>query len=182
MDEKIVYNSVTYGLEDLIEKLEIQLISGSTKLFMETNFSSLNTFEIFTKSLGRCFEIDFGQFDASPNNVQITTKLHTYIYINLPGQFSNEDSTSKVEVKIRNRLFIEVTYEVLKMNFEKSCKKYPGKLTYDKCKFAAAEDTMRANVGCVVPYMNSKLPICSNKSSMNQVKKENICISSFIFN
>ena len=74
MDEKIVYNSVTYGLEDLIEKLEIQLISGSTKLFMETNFSSLNTFEIFTKSLGRCFEIDFGQFDASPNNVQITTK------------------------------------------------------------------------------------------------------------
>ena len=182
MDEKLVYNLVTYGLEDLIEKLEIQPISGSTKMFIGQNISSLNTYEYSTRFLGRCFEIDIRQFDAIPSAVVMTTKLHIYIYINLPGQFSNADSKSKVEIKIRNKLFIEVTYEVLKMNFEKSCRKYSHELTYDKCKFAAAEEAMHANLGCAVPHMNSKLPVCSNKSSINQVMKENICISSFIFN
>jgi hypothetical protein len=135
MDEKLVYKSVTYGLENLLEKLEIQLISGSTKMFIGQNISSLNTHVYSTRFVGRCFEIDIRQFAEIPSAVVMTTKLHIYIYINLHGQFSNADSKSKVEVKIRNTLFIEVTYEVLKINFEKSCRIIhtdPSNLRYEQ--------------------------------------------------
>ena len=142
---------------------------------MGQNWSILKFHKILTRHLSRCFKIYFGQFDAIPTAVKITTKLQTYIYINLPGQFSNNAAKSKVELKIKNRLSIEVTYEVLKMNFEKCCKKYPGKLPYDRCKFDAFEDTMQAN--CTVPYMNSKLPICTNKSTINPVKKLKSCMT-----
>ena len=36
------------------------------------------------------------------------------------GTFSNYDPISKVEVALGNALFIEVTYEVLKIRFEKT--------------------------------------------------------------
>ena len=169
MDEKRVYNLITYDLQNLIEKLEIKLSSGLSHIFIGQNLSSLVVFQIFTKSLGCCFEIDIGQFETSAADIQITTKHHLYIYINLPGQFSSDDSRSKLEAFIGDKLYIDVTYEVLKMKYEKTCQKYPGSLTYDKCIFSAIEDSYKTKLGCTVPFILSNLSICRNHTLIKQV-------------
>ena len=64
---------------------------------------------MFFSTLGRCFEI---QIDISKKSavasVEFLTNFPVYIYVNMPGQTTNEDSKSKVEVKMKQRLFIDV--------------------------------------------------------------------------
>ena len=125
--------------------------------------------EILSRSLGRCFEIDLGQFDEGVRSVEIVTNLQAYVYINLPGQFNNDDSKSKVEIKMNKKLFIEVTYEVLKMNFENDCRKYKDDFTYDFCTFHFMDTIMKKRVGCTVPYHTSDLTVCKSRNESIQV-------------
>ena len=41
-------------------------------------------------------------------SVEFLTRVPVYIYVNMPGQTTNEDSKSKVEVKMKQRLYIDV--------------------------------------------------------------------------
>ena len=72
----------------------------------------MTTFEVFMTTLGRCFEITMN-FSGSAKPVaavEFLTRVPVYIYVNMPGQTTNEDSKSKVEVKLKQRLYIDVTF------------------------------------------------------------------------
>ena len=63
---------------------------------------------MFSTTLGRCFEIEMKIPNLAISNVEIFTNTPVYIYVVMPGQFTNEASKSKVETKMKQRLYIDV--------------------------------------------------------------------------
>ena len=121
-------------------------------------------------SLGKCFEISLDQFQEPLAHVLIYTKLPAYIYTNIAGQFRHSDSYSKVEVKPKHSLFIELSYEVIMQNEDTACKRYLT-ATYDACCEREAEKEMQKRLNCTVPFTNSpgNLSICTEKDKTSKV-------------
>ena len=59
-------------------------------------------------------------------SVSLVTFVPIYLYVNIPGQFHNGDSYSKIEVLLHECLFIELTYEILIQNDASTCRKFKG--------------------------------------------------------
>ena len=104
--------------------------------------------------------------------IDVKTTLPTYAYINLPGQYFNWDSNSKVEIYIGKSLFIEATYDVILMNFEDSCVKYTRENTYDLCNTEALTNFMEKHVGCTIPFAESHLTICRKNETKKVSKRD----------
>ena len=82
---------------------------------------NITTREIRYLNMGKCFEINLDQFDEPLGYIEFYLKMSGYIYVNSEGQFHNRDSFSKVEVKLGNCLWIELTYEVINQTMEATC-------------------------------------------------------------
>ena len=86
--------------------------------------SNLNSREIRSPNYGKCFEIDLSKLNQTIESVSLETLLPIYVYVNIPGQFHNGDSYSKIEVTLRQCLFIELSYEILIQNDHSSCRRW----------------------------------------------------------
>ena len=62
-------------------------------------------------TLGRCHQIQIKADNKPVSAVEFIAKVPIYIYVNMAGQFTNENSKSKVEVKVQQRLYIDVRIE-----------------------------------------------------------------------
>ena len=101
---------VSHGFIALVLEINVKLTNGEKRSFKAENINLLSTFEVFMTTLGRCYEIQL-MFSGKPQPVaavEFLTRVPVYIYVNMPGQTTNEDSKSKVEVKMKQRLYIDV--------------------------------------------------------------------------
>ncbi len=70
------------------------------------------------------FEISLQQFNEPLESVEFNLKMSSYIYVNSVGQWHDQDSFSKVDVKIGNCLWLELTYEVINRTLEGTCRRW----------------------------------------------------------
>ena len=99
----------------MVLQIIVKLTTGEKLSFKAETINRLTTFEVFMATLGRCYEIQL-KFSGKPQpvaSVEFLTRVPVYIYVNMPGQTTNEDSKSKVEAKLRQRLYIDVTFLVI---------------------------------------------------------------------
>ena len=97
----------------MVREIHVKLTTGGEKLsFNAENLDRLTTSKVFMTTLGLCYEIQlkFSGKHQPVASVEFRTRVPVYIYVNMPGQTTNEDSKSKVEVKMMQRLYIDVNY------------------------------------------------------------------------
>ena len=164
----MVFRNATYNIEDILHNTKIKFVNGEKKSFEEDEIHNITTFEVFQSTLGRCFELTLELMDVAVVSVEFNANFPIYIYVNMPGQTTNENSKSKVEVKMKQRLFIDVTYEVFELNDEEKCFKYSQEYSYDNCNFNGLEKYF-TNVGCSVPYVKSNVSVCKDKDLISKV-------------
>ena len=170
-DAKTIFKTVTQDFDALIHYISFRFSSGLIKKYVGNNTDTLNVFEIYSVSFGRCYEIALSQFSNGIHIVEIVTNFDAYVYVNLPGQFNNDGSKSRVVITKNKMLFIEVTYEVLKMTSEETCKKYNSTQTYDCCTYQALAKVMGKHLQCTVPYHRSNMTICAGENNAKEVSQ-----------
>ena len=98
--------------------------------------------------------------------VDLVSKMPLYVFLNLPGQFYHEDARSKIQVNNGESLFLDVTYEVLKINNDPSCSHYDDHASYDRCKLEQVGDFLDQTLGCRVPFIeNTSSLMCQNETA-----------------
>ena len=126
MDEREIFEKVTFSFNDIVENITIRFPMKRNNTKGERRKRTVKpenipTREIRYLNMGKCFEINLDQFDEPLGYIEFYLKMSGYIYVNSEGQFHNRDSFSKVEVKLGNCLWIELTYEVINQTMEGTC-------------------------------------------------------------
>ena len=93
----------------MIRNFNIKFATGEKLEYNEQSVSNITTAEVFQTTLGRCHQIEIQANNRAVSAVELFAKVPVYIYVNMAGQFTNENSKSKVEVKVQQRLYIDVT-------------------------------------------------------------------------
>ena len=63
------------------------------------SMKDIKTRTIRVPSMGKCYEINLEQFNASIVKATLVFKMEGYVWVNMNGQFHNQDSHSKLVVK-----------------------------------------------------------------------------------
>ena len=92
----------------MIRNINIKFATGDKLEYNETFIKNITTAEVFQTTLGRCHQIQIQADNKAVTSVEFITHVPVYIYVNMPGQFTNVNSKSKVEVKVQQRLYIDV--------------------------------------------------------------------------
>ena len=141
---------------------------GGDNVTYSGTFQNLNMTEKGQPTFGRCFEIYFMNKSDNVYDVTVTFYKTIYIYFNLPQQFWNDDYKSKIQANVGERLFLDITYDILKNNFAQNCKSYDHQ-SYDLCKDTQVEKEIINKFDCTVPFFStSKYKLCSTKESTYQ--------------
>jgi hypothetical protein len=148
---------------------------------MDIDPGSVVTREIKYPSFGKCFEIELDQFGEPVQYVHFYLKEPAYVYVSTKGHFHNSDSYAKVDVKLKQCLFIDLTYEVIKQNANSQCKRYTEE-TYDVCCERAAESHLVGVYNCTAPFINSpnNVSVCTDKSKTSKVSNSKGIIEVYI--
>ena len=93
----------------VIRNATVKLVSGEKHKYTKSTIQEITTYVVFFSTLGKCFELKIDFSHQAVASVELMTNFPVYIYVNMPGQTTNEDSKSKVEVKMKQRLFIDVS-------------------------------------------------------------------------
>ena len=125
---KSIFKDVTHKLENLLDGFIVQFKTGRK---MET-FRDLNITEHGHRTYGKCYEISFSNYFENVFFVDVVPKMSVYVYLNLPHQFWNLDSRSKVQVNLEETLFLDVSYDLLKSNHDENCKNYGNSQVNDE--------------------------------------------------
>ena len=171
-----VFDMVAHKLGEIVENMEFLMVhdgkENKTMLSGNQLQHLLEAREILNPTYGRCFEIDLAKLNQTIESVSIATHVPIYLYVNIPGQFHNGDSYSKIEVLLQECLFIELTYEILIQNDASTCRKFNKSETYDECSERAALENLTGEYGCTAPYLTSPpcLPICQGQEKAKQVE------------
>ena len=85
--------------------------------------------------------------------------------------FNNADSTSKLEVKLGEKLYMEMSYDILKSNFGENCKTYSNidKIdTYDNCVTSEIEKRSIEQFNCSLPFIkiSTQYSVCKGKDAI----------------
>ena len=170
-----IFQEVTYPLADLIDTMELGVLydlEGQTVLRLKAE--EIVARQIYHNYFGKCFEIHLAQFARPLKYARFNVKLSTNVYINPVGHFHNRDSFSKVEVNLKESLYIDVSYEIIIQNEEKHCRKYIEE-TYDSCTERALEAELINLYNCSVPFLYSKVastPICHGRDLPSKARME----------
>merc|ERR1711994_472913 len=144
-----------HKIEEIVENMEFLMVhdgkENKTMLSGNQLQHLLEAREILNPTYGRCFEIDLAKLNQTIESVSIATHVPIYLYVNIPGQFHNGDSYSKIEVLLHECLFIELTYEILIQNDASTCRKFNKSETYDECSERAALENLAGEYGCTAP-------------------------------
>ena len=148
-----IFTYVTYNFSDLIDTLSFQLENGETLSF--NNPTDLEARTIKDPVFGRCFEI---KMKKNVVIVDIKFRRSIYIYINVPFQFMDSTSRTKIQANLNEDLFLDTNYEIIKNNFGKHCRKYSNTNFggYDRCELIHQDRYIRAKYNCTVPYFSKK--------------------------
>ena len=165
-DESDIFLSVTHSLADLVESYKIHYKTGTQLLHHSRDqFRNLNPLQIRFLTYGRCFQLSLGGRQDNVFFVDLVSRMPLYVFLNLPGQFYHEDARSKLQVNTGESLFLDVTYEVLKINNDPSCAHY-DRVSYDKCKLEQVGEFLDKTLGCSVPFMeNTTSVMCRNETA-----------------
>ena len=104
----------------MIRNINIKFATGDKLEYNEESIRSISTAEVFQTTLGRCHQIEIDAASKAVSNVEFIANVPVYIYVNMAGQFTNENSKSKVEVKVHQRLYIDVKKFVIKKGVMKN--------------------------------------------------------------
>ena len=155
--EEETFLEVTHTLQHLIESYRIKYKTGAEQSYRsQDEFGSLNPRTIRSKTYGRCYQLKMGNTEENVFFVDIVSKMPIYVFINLPDQFYHEDARSKVQVNTGESLFLEVTYDVLKINNDPLCTKYDENEDYDSCKIQQVQKILEQTLGCSVPFVEKR--------------------------
>ena len=159
LDGTAILKYVTHEFSDLLKKIKILFKKGKKTTYTNDSFDLLNITEIGYRTFGRCFEIQMsGELD-SLYYVDFVIKKSIYIYFGTPHNFNNADSKSKLEVKLGQKLYMDISYDILKSNFGENCKTYSrinDVDTYDNCVTSEIEKKTKEKFNCSVPF--NKIP------------------------
>ena len=175
-----VFDIVAHKLDEIVENMEFLMVhngrENKTKLSGKQVEHLLEVREILNPTYGRCFEVDLAKLNQTIESVSLVTFVPIYLYVNIPGQFHNGDSYSKIEVLLHECLFIELTYEILIQNDASTCRKFNESETYDECSERVALENLTGQYGCTAPYLASPpcLPICQGQAKAKQELQENL--------
>ena len=90
----------------------------------------------------------------------------------MPNQFFNvNNARSKLQANVGQKLYMEITYEILKENYAKTCKFYDLN-AFDNCHIAEMEERILKKFNCTVPFLtNPKHKVCSSKKNYKEASK-----------
>ena len=108
---------------------------------------------------------------------RILVKRPIKIFIDIANNFYNENSKSSIKANSQEDLALDISYEILKCNFEENCKFYDEEnFNYDTCKESFFENETLNELNCSVPYKSSSHhPVCRGqaaKGSRNKTSEE----------
>jgi hypothetical protein len=163
-----IFKHVTLVLSDLVIKIRIRFISEADQIYKGKNLSKLPWKSISYYFLGRCFSLSL----AFPNMnfAEISSSKDILGYIHYPGTFMSPDSTSKFKLKINERLYLTVSYEVSEINTKSTCRKYTESQEFDDCIVKESQQRLMDSFSCVLPFSNSSQPICNDTMSQAAFK------------
>ena len=91
-------------------------------------------------------------------SLEVVTKINTTVYVSLPFNFYSSDTKSKVEFKTGEYLFIELNYDILKIQHDETrvCRNYSNvdSDSYDNCKLNRATKIITQALNCTLPFVD----------------------------
>ena len=170
LDGRKVFQSVTHSFSEIVETLIVYFDTGGKTIY-SGSFEHLDIREKGHFTFGRCFEIHFLNKSHSAQSIDIKFFKSLYIFFNMPNQFYNDDSKSKLVANVGEKLFLDITYEILKNNFGKTCKSYRNN-SYDSCKATEIKRRLLKKFNFTVPFLtSSKHKLCSTKEISREASK-----------
>ena len=163
LDGITIFESVTYNLSDLINSIEIRYQNGDSMTVLSEDFDTLDPEPrtITNQKYGRCYELMLFNNNRSLFYVQVKLRRDLEIYVNLPYHFY-ATSRPRIIATVKERLYLQVTYEILKMNYDQNCKKYSKSFagSYDNCKASDMEKKIQSKFNCTVPFVMKSSNLC----------------------
>lgn len=110
----------TFMMVPKVKGITVQFKTGKRlKTFKDFNITVQGN-----RLYGKCYEISFSNNFENVFFVDIIPRMSVNIYLNLPHQFWNLDSKSKIQAKSGKTLFLDVSYDIFRSNFDEKCKNY----------------------------------------------------------
>ena len=89
-------------------------------------------------------------------SLDLLTKIDANVFIALPHNFHSSDTRSKVEMKKGEFLFIELNYDILKIQFDEKrvCRNYSNveNDSYDNCNLERTKRMLLERFNCTLPF------------------------------
>ena len=175
MDGITIFEKVTFELSDLIHSIEIQYHNGKVVRWLKEDFDSLDPKPKTVSNIkyGRCYELEVFTYNQTLYYTEIHLLRDLEIYIDIPFQFYT-NTRSRIFANVDEKLYIKVSFEILKINHGHNCRKYSDSYSgsYDHCKESDMEEKIQAKFNCSIPSMKSqaenlcKGPVTKNASQV----------------
>ena len=128
-NEREIFENVTFSIGEMIENITIRFPMESSNKKGERGKRDVKPEDIEFRVIrylyrGKCFEISLKQFGEPLEDITFNLKKSSNIYVSSVGQFHDRDSFSKIEVKLGNCLWIDLTYEVINRTLEGACRRW----------------------------------------------------------
>ena len=181
LDGITIYKYVTYNMSELLNSIDILYDNGKKEKVSNDNLDSLKPRTINSLEYGRCYELVFSSIYNSILYIDVNIKRNLEIYIDIPLHFYTS-SKYRIFANAEKRIYITVTYEILKINFGRNHRDYSSIYagSYDECKTFYMEDMVQGKYNCTVPSMTKSGNICVGPVAKNASKTCRV-IGSFIF-
>ena len=134
LDGITIYKYVTYNVSELLNSIDMLYNNGKKEKVSNDNLDSLKSRTINSLEYGRCYELVFNSV-YSILYVDVNIKRNLEIYIDIPLHFYT-NSKSRIFANTGKRIYITVTYEILKNHFDPNRRDYSSIYagSYDECK------------------------------------------------
>ena len=160
------------NFSDLVKFLSVTNLQNWQKTDYSRSFENLKVAEKSYLTFGRCFEIQPMKETDIVWSIKMIFLKPIYIYVNMPNQFFNvNNARSKLQANVGQKLYMEITYEILKENYAKTCKFYDLN-AFDNCHIAEIEKRILKKFNCTVPFLtNPEHKVCSSNKNYKKASK-----------
>ena len=166
MDGRTIFDAVTYNMSELISEIEIRYQNGKIVLISENNLDAAKPRMISSQNGGRCYELTLRQRELSLFYIQVRMKRDLEIFFDLPFHFYT-NSRPSINANATQRMYLQVGYEILKINHDKNCKIYSDSYagSFDECKVTDLESKIKTKFNCSVPFLMKEGPLCEGEDT-----------------
>ena len=166
MDAINIFEYVTFNLSDLISSIEVRYQNGVEKEVQSDKFDSIEPKPrtIGSQGYGRCYGLDLFSDNLSLFYAQVRLKKDLEMFFDIPHHFYT-NSRPRLIANTKERLYVQVTYEILKINYGHNCKKYSPSYTgsFDECEKIDMEEKIMKQLNCTVPFLMKPGNMCVGK-------------------